>query len=117
MPSASWRGSGAWRSRRRWASPWLSWLAAKPRLERMSRALTEAEVVAVLELAVITAIVLPLLPDRGYGPWEVLNPFRIWMVVVLVSVISFVGFVAVRWKGERAGVFWAAALGALVSST
>jgi uncharacterized membrane protein (DUF4010 family) len=92
-------------------------LVAKPRLERMSRALSEKEITAVVELAVITAIVLPLLPDRGFGPWQVLNPFRIWMVVVLVSLISFAGFVAVRWKGERAGLFWAAGLGALVSST
>ncbi len=60
---------------------------------------------------------MPLLPDRGFGPWEVLNPFRIWLVVVLVSLVSFAGFVAVRWKGERAGLFWAGGLGALVSST
>ena len=92
-------------------------LVAKPRLERMSRALSEQEIVAVLELAVITAIVMPLLPDRGLGPWQVLNPFRIWLVVVLVSLVSFAGFVAVRWKGQRAGLFWAGGLGALVSST
>ncbi len=92
-------------------------LVAKPRLEKISRTLSEQEVVAVLELAVITAVVMPLLPDRGYGPWQVLNPFRIWLVVVLVSLISFASFVVVRWKGERAGQFWAAALGALVSST
>ncbi len=92
-------------------------LVAKPRLERMSRALSEQEIVAVLELAVITAIVMPLLPDRGFGPWQVLNPFRIWLVVVLVSMVSFAGFVAVRWKGERAGLFWAGGVGALVSST
>jgi uncharacterized membrane protein (DUF4010 family) len=92
-------------------------LVTKPRLEKLSRAISEAELSAVLELAVISAIVLPLLPDRGYGPWQALNPFRIWLVVVLVSAVSFAGFVAMRWKGERAGVFLSAALGALVSST
>ena len=92
-------------------------LVAKPRLERISHALSEQEMVAVLEMAVITAIVMPLLPDRGFGPWQVLNPFRIWLVVVLVSLVSFAGFMAVRWKGERAGLFWAAGLGSLVSST
>jgi uncharacterized membrane protein (DUF4010 family) len=92
-------------------------LAAKPPLERLSRKMSEPELRAVLQLAVIFAIVLPLLPDRGYGPWQVLNPFKIWMVVVLVSVVSFAGFVAVRWKGEQAGLYWAAGLGALVSST
>ena len=39
----------------------------------------------------------------GYGPWQVLNPFEIWMVVVLVSAVSFAGFVAMRWKGEERG--------------
>jgi uncharacterized membrane protein (DUF4010 family) len=92
-------------------------LAAKPPLERLSRAISEHEVAAVLELAVISAIVLPLLPDRGFGPWQVLNPFQIWTVVVMVSVVSFAGFVAVRWRGDKAGLYWAAALGALVSST
>jgi uncharacterized membrane protein (DUF4010 family) len=92
-------------------------LAVKPSLERLSRALSEQELSAVLELAVISAIVLPLVPDHGYGPWGVLNPFRIWMVVVLVSAVSFAGFVAVRWRGEEAGLFWAAGLGGLVSST
>jgi uncharacterized membrane protein (DUF4010 family) len=92
-------------------------LAVKPRIEGVSRAMSEQEVWAVLELAVISAIVLPLLPDRGYGPWQVWNPFKIWMVVVLVSAASFAGFVAVRWKGEQGGLYWASALGSLVSST
>ena len=92
-------------------------LATKPRIERLSRAMTEQELAAVLQLAVISVIVLPLLPDRGLGPWQVWNPFKIWLVVVLVSAVSFAGFVAVRWKGERAGLYWAGALGALVSST
>ena len=76
-------------------------LAVKPRIERLSRAMTDEELFAVLQLAVISAIVLPLLPDRGYGPWQVWNPVKIWMVVVLVSAVSFAGFVAVRWKGKR----------------
>jgi uncharacterized membrane protein (DUF4010 family) len=92
-------------------------LAVKPSLERLSRTLSEQELTAVLELAVISAIVLPLVPDQGYGPWGVLNPFRIWMVVVLVSAVSFAGFIAVRWRGQEGGLFWAAGLGGLVSST
>ena len=92
-------------------------LVAKPRLEGFSRALTEDELSAALELAVITVIVLPLLPRRGYGPWEVFNPFEIWLVVVLVSTLSFAGFVAMRLWGERRGMTVAAVIGALVSST
>jgi uncharacterized membrane protein (DUF4010 family) len=92
-------------------------LVAKPRLEGFSRALTQQELAAVLELAVITVIVLPLVPNRGYGPWAVLNPFEIWLVVVLVSALSFAGFVAMRLLGEQRGMLLAGVVGALVSST
>jgi uncharacterized membrane protein (DUF4010 family) len=92
-------------------------LVAKPRLEAFSRALTEDELAAALELAVISVIVLPLLPSRGYGPWLALNPFEIWLVVVLVSALSFVGFIAMRLLGERRGFTVTAVVGALVSST
>lgn len=92
-------------------------LVAKPRLEAFSLALSPEELAAVLELAVITVIVLPLLPNRGYGPWGVLNPRDIWMVVVLVAGLSFAGFVAVRVVGERRGLAITGAIGGLVSST
>ena len=92
-------------------------LAAKPPLERFSKALTAEEVSAVLELAVITVIVLPLLPNRSYGPWNALNPREIWVVVVMVSGLSFVGFVAMRVLGARRGMAVTGAVGGLVSST
>ena len=92
-------------------------LVAKPKLEGFSRALTPEELTAALELAVITVIVLPLLPNRGYGPWHVLNPREIWLVVVLVTALSFVGFVAMRLLGERRGMQVTGAVGGLVSST
>ncbi len=92
-------------------------LVAKPRLEGFSRALTQLELASALELAVITVIVLPLVPNHGYGPWDVLNPFEIWLVVVLVSALSFAGFVAMRLLGEQRGMIVAGLVGALVSST
>jgi len=92
-------------------------LVGKPRLEAFSNALTTEEIMAALELAVITVIVLPLLPDRGYGPWQALNPREIWIVVVLVSALSFVGFVAMRLLGAGRGMAITGAVGGLVSST
>ncbi|MFN0008115.1 MAG: MgtC/SapB family protein [Planctomycetota bacterium] len=92
-------------------------LVAKPRLQALSRAISEEEIWATLELAVISAIVLPLLPDKGFGPWEELNPYRIWLIVVLVATVSFAGFVAERILGERAGLLATAVLGAIASST
>ena len=92
-------------------------LAAKPTLKRFSRALSEQEIEAVLELLVITCIVLPLLPRQGYGPWQVWNPFEIWRVVVVVSTLSFAGFIAMRLLGEQRGLLVAGLVGSLVSST
>jgi uncharacterized membrane protein (DUF4010 family) len=92
-------------------------LVAKPRLEAFSRALTSEELAAVLELAVLSGIILPLLPDQGYGPWQILNPYEIWLVVVLVSGLSFAGFVAVRLLGTQRGLMITGVIGALVSST
>ncbi len=92
-------------------------LVAKPRLERFSRQLPEYELAAALELAVVSVIVLPLVPNRGYGPWELLNPFDIWLVVVLVSGLSFCGFVTMRLFGQGKGMLIAGAVGAMVSST
>ena len=92
-------------------------LVAKPRIEGFSRALSQEEVSAVLQLAVISVIILPVLPNQGYGPWAVLNPREIWWVVVLVAGFSFVGFVATRLLGDRRGLLLAGAIGGLVSST
>jgi uncharacterized membrane protein (DUF4010 family) len=92
-------------------------LATKPRLEAFSRALSPEELAAVLQLAVITVIVLPLVPNHGYGPWQVLNPRDVWLVVVLVATLSFVGFVAVRIVGEARGLAITGVVGGLVSST
>lgn len=92
-------------------------LVAKPRLERFSRTLTEDELAAALELAVVAVIVLPLVPNREFGPWGVWNPFDIWFVVVLVHGLSFLGFIAMRVMGNRRGLLAAGAVGALVSST
>jgi len=91
-------------------------LVAKPRLEAFSRALTEEELTAALELAVISVIILPLLPNRGYGPWQALNPFEIWLIVVLVSGLSC-GVHRDSPFGQQRGMTLTGVAGSLVSST
>jgi uncharacterized membrane protein (DUF4010 family) len=68
-------------------------------------------------LAVMTAIVLPLLPDRTIDPWGGLNPFEIWFFTVVVAAISFGGYVAVRVLGAARGLLVGSLAGAIVSST
>lgn len=89
----------------------------KPEIEGLSTALERREQVSVLQFLVVTFIVLPILPDRAYGPYEVLNPRSIWLMVVLISGIGLASYMALRLVGERHGAVLAGALGGLVSST
>jgi len=92
-------------------------LAAKERLEALPRAMSREELRATLTLAVLAAVILPLLPDQDYGPWGVWNPRRIWLVVVFVCGFSFAAFLAVRFWGAKKGVYLTGLLGGLASST
>jgi len=92
-------------------------LAGKERLEAFPRALSREELGAALTLAVIAAVILPVLPDARYGPWGVWNPRTLWAMVVLVCGLSFVAFVAMRMLGAARGLYLSGLLGGLVSST
>lgn len=72
---------------------------------------------ALIQLVVIALIILPVLPDRTFGPYGVLNPFRIWLMVVLIVGISMAAYVAYKLLGPKAGTLAAGALGGLISST
>lgn len=92
-------------------------LGYKPVLHQLVRRLTRQELLAALRLILISAVTLPLLPDQGYGPFAALNPYRIWLMVVLISGLSFVGYAAVRIWGAEWGLVLTAMGGGLVSST
>lgn len=89
----------------------------KPEIEGVSTALERSEQVSILQFLVASFIVLPILPDRSYGPYAVLNPRNIWLMVVLISGIGLASHIALRIAGERRGAVLAGALGGLVSST
>jgi uncharacterized membrane protein (DUF4010 family) len=94
-------------------------LALKDALHRLAERIEPADVTATLRFAIITVIVLPLLPDRGYGPpgLEVINPYEIWLMVVLISGLNFVGYILVKSIGAEHGLHVTGLLGGLVSST
>jgi uncharacterized membrane protein (DUF4010 family) len=92
-------------------------LALKPRLHDLARRMSAADLRATLEFALISAVILPLLPNRGFGPFGVLNPFQIWLLVVFVSGIGFFGYVLMKTLGTEQGIGLTGLLGGLVSST
>ena len=75
------------------------------------------DIYAALKLLIATFIVLPVLPDRPLDPWGALNPYRMWWLVVLISGLSLVGYVATRWLGTGRGIPITGLFGGLVSST
>ena len=97
----------------------LLMLSAKGWTHRVAERIEAADVEAVLKFAIITAIVLPLLPDRSYGPapLDVVNPYKIWLMVVLISGLNFASYVLVKVLGQEHGIGLTGLLGGLVSST
>jgi uncharacterized membrane protein (DUF4010 family) len=89
----------------------------KAEIEGFSHKLTSQDVRSMLQFAVLTAVILPLLPDRAFGPYGVLNPFQLWLMVVLVAAVSLSGYVAWRLTLGRHGLLLTGVLGGLVSST
>jgi len=92
-------------------------LAFKQDLHKVVRGLARDDVVAGLELLFATFIVLPLLPHRPLDPWGALDPYKLWLLVVLISTLSLAGYAAVRVLGERVGLTLTGLFGGLVSST
>lgn len=92
-------------------------LALRTQLHGWIKRLSQTEIGAITRFALISMAILPLLPDRNYGPLNAWNPHQLWMVVVMVSGFSFVGYIATRWLGASRGIIAAAGAGAIVSST
>jgi uncharacterized membrane protein (DUF4010 family) len=79
--------------------------------------LGDADVRAVMTFALISGIVLPVLPNRTFGPLDVLNPREIWLMVVLIVGITLAGYACYKLFGERAGLLLGGVLGGAISST
>ncbi|MDT8410177.1 MAG: MgtC/SapB family protein [Wenzhouxiangellaceae bacterium] len=92
-------------------------LRYKGRLHGWVKALSRDELTAGFKLLLISVVLLPLLPNQGFGPWDALNPYEIWWMVVLIAAISFVGYFAIRIGGAHAGIVFTALFGGLASST
>ena len=92
-------------------------LAFKQPLHGLVGRIARDDLYAGLTLLIATFIVLPVLPDRTLDPWGALNPYRMWWLVILISGLSLVGYVATRWLGAGRGIPLTGLFGGLVSST
>ncbi len=94
-------------------------LALKGWLRNLAKRIEPSDVEATLKFAIITLIILPLLPNTDYGPagLEVINPYKTWLMVVLIAGLNFVGYILVKVVGREHGFGITGLLGGLVSST
>jgi uncharacterized membrane protein (DUF4010 family) len=94
-------------------------LALKEWLHRLAGRIEPADVEATLKFALVSIIILPLVPDQNFGPppLDVVNPFKIWLMVVLISGLNFASYLLVKIVGTEHGIGLTGLLGGLVSST
>ncbi len=92
-------------------------LSFKPELHHLVRLIARQELHATFRLLLISVVLLPILPNRGFGPWQAVNPYRIWWLVVLIAAISYVGYFGIKLLGAGKGTLVTGLLGGLVSST
>lgn len=92
-------------------------LDLKPTLHGWLRAIDHRELSAALQLLVLTVVILPNLPNQGYGPYDAWNPHELWWAVVLITGLSLSGHWAIRMTGTHRGLLWTGWLGGLASST
>jgi uncharacterized membrane protein (DUF4010 family) len=94
-------------------------LALKDWLHRLARRIDASDVEATLKFAIVTLIILPLVPDQNYGPapLDVLNPYKVWLMVVLISGLNFASYLLIKIVGAEHGIGIAGLLGGLASST
>jgi len=92
-------------------------LGVKAPLHAWTRKFTTDDIRATLWFVAITGVILPIVPNRNFGPYDAFNPFTTWLLVVLISGLGFLGYIAMRSLGARAGLLVTSLFGGLASST
>lgn len=92
-------------------------LHSKRPLHNFARAVGERDMRAMMVFVLLSLVILPVLPNKDFGPYGVWNPFKLWLMVVLIVGISLGGYIAYKLFGARAGALLGGIIGGMVSST
>jgi len=92
-------------------------LSLKTRFRSVISNITSEELFAFIKFSIVALLILPFLPNKTYGPDNLLNPFEIGSIIVIVSFLNFIGYFLVKFIGSQKGIILTAILGGLISST
>lgn len=92
-------------------------LSFKTEMHAFLRGVEKFELTAAVKLLLVSVVLLPVLPDRGFGPGGVLNPYELWWAVTVIAALGFAGYAAMRIAGPQRGALFMGLMGGLVSST
>jgi uncharacterized membrane protein (DUF4010 family) len=91
-------------------------LELKAGLENLSKKIPAEEILTFAKFLLLTAVIVPIVPNQTYGPFG-FNPFKTWLVVVAVSTISYASYVLLKFAHAHSGILLSALIGGLYSST
>lgn len=92
-------------------------LALKTSMHSVVARLSQKDILSILTFLVITALALPLLPNEDWGPYGILNLYKIWLVVVIFVALNFVGYFLTKFLDQRKSTLMTGILGGFMSST
>ncbi len=92
-------------------------LNLKTKLKSIETKLTRKELNAATLLMVMSFILLPVLPNNTIDSFGLFNPYKTWLMAIIISLLSFVGYLGIKFFGEKKGILFTAAAGGFISST
>lgn len=92
-------------------------LQAKIELHGLAARFSEREIKAIMQFALISLVIFPIVPNQTFGPLEVVNPHDVWLMVLVIVAIGLSGYIIYKFFGEKAGIILGGILGGVISST
>ncbi|MBR9681338.1 MAG: MgtC/SapB family protein [Candidatus Altiarchaeota archaeon] len=95
----------------------MALLALRDTLHHFAYSFSEKEILDIVKMGALVLVIMPLLPNKSIDPWGLINPFEIWLMLIAILGLSFIGYMLVKFLGSRAGLVLTALLGGFASST
>lgn len=92
-------------------------LESKPKLQKIEQHISQSDLNATVLLLAMTFLILPVLPNEMIGPYSLFNPYKTWLMAVIIAAVSFIGYVAIKALGNKRGILFTGIFGGLISST